>query len=64
MGKSVPRGIKTRAEDLMKLYKEKFTTDYEKNREIVNSLDLPFPKSWKNTMVGYITRKVKEKQSA
>ena len=60
MGKSVPKGVKTKAEILMEESKD-FSKDFEKNKEIINSMDLGFSKKIRNLVAGYITRKMSSK---
>ena len=43
MGKSVPKGVKTKAEILMEESKDS-SKDFEKNKEVINSMDLGFSK--------------------
>jgi len=57
MGKAVPKGIKSRAEFLIKKFPNKFSKDFEKNKQILNKLDLPLSKVTRNLMAGFITRK-------
>jgi ribosomal protein S17E len=59
MGKAVPRGIKSKAATLMKLYSDKFGVDFEKNKQFLNSLDLPFSKLTRNLLAGYISKQLK-----
>lgn len=59
MGKAVPKNIKLRAAVLMEKYPDSFSNDFEKNKEFIVSLELPFPKSTINLITGYITRKNK-----
>lgn len=60
MGKAVPKGIKARANFLMQEFPESFSEDFEKNKEFINSLDLPFlTRLNRNLIAGFISRKVK-----
>ncbi|MEW6294732.1 MAG: 30S ribosomal protein S17e [Candidatus Diapherotrites archaeon] len=63
MGKAVPRGVKSRAHKLMELHEGKFSPDFEKNKEFINSLKLPFPRKIRNLIAGFITREAKAKSS-
>ncbi len=56
MGKAVPKSIKSRAEYLLENFKEKFSTDFEKNKTVINGIDLPLSKVDRNIMAGYISR--------
>ena len=65
MGKAVPKSIKIRAETLLKKFPENFGSDFDKNKEFINSLDLPFSRFDRNMVAGFITRTVNtKKQSA
>jgi small subunit ribosomal protein S17e len=63
MGKAVPRAIKIRAEDLIRLLPEKFSRDFEQNKRALDSLGLPFSKTDRNLIAGFISRKMAECQS-
>lgn len=59
LGKAVPKAIKMRVETLLQEIPEKFSTDFEKNKEALNSLNLPFSVFDRNMMAAFLTRKVK-----
>ena len=61
MGKSVPRGIKSRAEYLTSNYPEQFSENFTKNKETLSKLELPFSKVTRNILAGFIGRLVKAK---
>lgn len=63
MGKAVPKGIKSKANTLVKLYKDKFSADFEKNKKFIDSLSLPLPKLTRNLLAGFIT-KIYKKETA
>ena len=58
MGKAVPRAVKIRANKLIELLPEKFSPDFQKNKSVLNELNLPFSKTDKNLIAGFITRKI------
>lgn len=59
MGRILHKKFRRYAEELLNKYGQLFTTDYEKNRKILEVLaDLP-SKRVRNMIAGYITRKVK-----
>ena len=60
MGKAVPKGIKSKANTLVKLYKDKFSIDFEKNKKFIDSLSLPLPKLTRNLLAGFITKMYKK----
>jgi ribosomal protein S17E len=62
MGKSVPKGVKSKAEILMKT--AEFSKDFEKNKEIINSMNLGFSKKIRNLIAGYISRKKASEESS
>lgn len=64
MGNSVPKNIKARAGVLIQNFPEQVSTDYSKNKTFINSLGLPFSKSTKNRIAGYIVRKMKSKEKS
>ena len=61
MGKSVPRGVKSRAHILMERFPKKFSTNFESNKLFIEGLKLPLTKTVRNWMAGYVTRKVHAK---
>ncbi len=63
MGKAVPRGIKTRAVFLMEEFPDKFSKDFEHNKNVLEEVGAKFFKVTRNLIAGYITRKVKEKEA-
>ena len=64
MGKAVPRQIKIRAEFLLQQFPKRFTQDFEHNKAALASFQLPFSKTDRNLMAGFITRKVNEQAQA
>ena len=58
MGKAVPRAVKIRANKLIELLPEKFSSDFEKNKSVLNELNLSFSKTDRNLIAGFITRKI------
>jgi len=64
MGKAVPKNLKSRAAVLMKEYPDKFTIDFEQNKQFLDSLELPFSNQVRNLISGFITRKVRQKLAA
>ncbi|MBU0662012.1 MAG: 30S ribosomal protein S17e [Candidatus Diapherotrites archaeon] len=63
MGKAVPRGVKTRAEDLLEKFPEQFSNDFEKNKAFLDSLEFDLAKSTRNLIAGYIAS-IKNKEKA
>ena len=64
MGKAVPRNIKIRAETLLQQFPEKFGSDFDQNKKIIDELKLPLNKFNRNMIAGFITRKINEKKAA
>ncbi|MDD5148249.1 MAG: 30S ribosomal protein S17e [Candidatus ainarchaeum sp.] len=58
MGKAVPKAIKMRVEILLEEIRDKCTTSFEKNKELLASLQTPFSKIDKNIMAAYLTRRM------
>ncbi len=64
LGKAVPKSIKSRVETLLELFPDKFGTDFEKNKQLLNQLDLSLGKFDRNMIAGFITRKMNESQKS
>ena len=58
MGKAVPKNIKQRALQLIELFPDRFSKDFEKNKAVLIELKLPFYKPARNSIAGFITRKM------
>jgi ribosomal protein S17E len=56
MGKAVSKGLKYRAEVLIKELPEKFGKDFEKNKEALNGMELGLSKNSRNIVAGYLVR--------
>lgn len=56
MGKAVPRGVRVQAEELMEKFPEKFSVDFEKNKQAINELGFGFCKGTRNLIAGCIAR--------
>jgi len=56
MGKAVSKGLKYRAEVLIKELPDKFGKDFEKNKLSLNELPLGLSKTNRNIVAGYIVR--------
>ncbi len=63
MGKAVPRAIKVRAEILIKMFPDKFSKDFEKNKRVIDAFELQFSKTDRNIIAGFITRKISKQAS-
>lgn len=64
LGKAVPKSIKSRSETLLEKFPDRFGTDFEKNKEILNSLGISFSRFDRNMIAGFITRKVHDAKSS
>lgn len=58
MGNVRPEKVKKVARDLLTKYPNAFTTDFERNKEILKTIVNTQSKSLRNTIAGYITRLV------
>jgi ribosomal protein S17E len=56
MGKAVPKAIKMRSESLIKLLPQKFSKDFEKNKRVLDGLEIPLSKTDRNLIAGFIAR--------
>ncbi|MFH0970208.1 MAG: hypothetical protein V1776_01980 [Candidatus Diapherotrites archaeon] len=59
MGKSVPKGIKSKANVIMKEIPDSFSASFEGNKSSIRGLKLPFSKWTTNVMAGFVTRRKK-----
>ena len=64
MGKVRPKLIKNIARELLELYPDKFTTDFEVNKKLVQMLTDIKSKKLRNRVAGYITHLVKIRAKA
>ena len=62
MGKSVAKGLKYRAEVLLKEMPNQFGKDFEVNKKSLNELDLGLSKTSRNVLAGYIVRLASKKE--
>ena len=60
MGKAVPRSIKMRVETLLEKFPDRFGSDFEKNKQILNELNLSLSRFDRNMIAGFLTRKMNE----
>ena len=58
MGKAVPKAIKSRSKTLIDMLPGKFSADFEHNKKMIDSLELPFSKTDRNLIAGFISRKI------
>jgi len=58
LGKVRPERVKRIARELLRLYPDKFTTSFEENKKIVESLAKIPSARLRNRIVGYITSQV------
>ena len=62
MGKAVSKGLKYRAEVLVKEMPDKFGKDFEKNKINLNTLELGLSKTSRNVLAGYMVRLSSKKE--
>lgn len=58
LGKVRPEHVKNAARELIELYPDKFTTDFQTNKKVVESLAQVASTKLRNRIAGYITRLV------
>lgn len=58
MGKVRPEHVKKAARELIRLYPDKFTAEFESNRKAVQDLAQVSSRKLRNRIAGYITRLV------
>ena len=64
MGRIKTRWMKNVANELIKRYPAQFSTDFEKNKRAVDSMDLIEDKIIRNKVCGYIVKLVSKQSSA
>ena len=52
--------IKRKTRELLKMHGDKFTPDFEKNKEVVSKMISTQSKKLRNIIAGYVTRLVKK----
>lgn len=62
MGKVRTRTVKRLARELLKNYPDKFTANFEENKNVLKSLAEFSSKRLRNRVAGYITRLIKSRQ--
>ena len=62
MGRIKTSFIKSIGKDLFEKHRDKFSTDFSKNKEIVNQLIYMKSKKLRNIVTGYITSLKKQQQ--
>ncbi len=63
LGKAVPKSIKSRVEELLEFYPDKFGTSFDQNKVLLNELGLSLSRFDRNMIAGFLTRKVKDLKS-
>ena len=61
MGKAVSKGLKTKAEFLLKAIPERLSGNFEKNKSVLVELGIPFTKLNRNLLAGYMSRELRKK---
>ncbi|MEM5820028.1 MAG: 30S ribosomal protein S17e [Candidatus Aenigmatarchaeota archaeon] len=64
MGRVVTKDIKNVAEKILEQHREKFSEDYEKNKQVLNQLYSFLSKKLRNKVAGYITFLIKKQKNA
>lgn len=62
MGRVKTKKIRNITLDILSKYRELFTEDFEKNKEILNDILDTKSKKVRNVVAGYITRLIKNKK--
>lgn len=63
MGRIKTTLIKRTGEELLKIYPDKFSEDFEDNKKILPEVTELHSKKFKNVIAGYITRLVKKQKN-
>jgi len=59
MGRIKTIAVKTLGNDLIKEHSDKFTGDFDKNKDVLGELKYIKSKKVRNTLAGYITKEMK-----
>ncbi len=62
MGRIKPKFVKINARRLLEMYPDKFSDDFEHNKNVIKEMNLISSKKIINQLAGYITRLVKKKE--
>lgn len=62
MGRIKTKDIKSAGYELIRLHPDTFTTDFEENKKLINSMQLTTQKKIRNKLAGYLTRCIKISQ--
>ena len=62
MGRIKPKFVKLNAMRLIDTYPDKFSEDFDANKEAIKELNIISSKKVRNQMAGYITRLIKRKE--
>lgn len=60
MGRIRTKWVKNMSKEFIKIYPEKFNTDFENNKKVLNGLDFVMDKSIRNKVAGYIVTLIKK----
>jgi small subunit ribosomal protein S17e len=63
MGRIKSTAIKNLARDILEEHGDKFSTDFEKNKKLIEGIRSIESKKIKNVVAGYITKEIKRKAS-
>jgi len=62
MGRIKTKLVKRLGEEAFELHEDKFSDDFEHNKKTLNKLISATSKKNRNTIAGYVTRRVKNKE--
>ena len=63
MGRIKGTLVKRLTKELLDKYRSKFTTNFDENKKVMKAILIP-PKKIRNSVAGFITRKVKKEELA
>ena len=64
MGRIRTHDIKDVVRDLLDKYPDRFSDSFEKNKDLINELDISQSKRHRNRVAGYMTRSAKNRKRA
>lgn len=62
MGRIRTRYVKLKAEEMLERYENRFTNNFEDNKEVLDKIAEIGSKTLRNKLAGYITKKIKKRK--
>lgn len=63
LGKALSKGLRSKADFLLEAIPERFGNSFEKNKQVLRELGIPFTKLNRNLVAGYLTHRMQMKKA-